>query len=544
MSSEDLLGYAPLLGSPFLAYVTNTDEAEIDRRLSGGSLEPHAEGALQAVLQMAAEWVMRPRRLPAVGRVLFEPPSIALARFGQRTADAEMSIANHLRHTAGGELPIIDASSDPLLAVLLQDAIDKFPVLLIPTDKSDFLGVSGVGRVRDMFRFAPRDNEAVIQALKAPGEPLARLLLGDQSVISEPRIFRSSAGRRSGLSVMSLTGHVLGSAEERLVMRGDMLTGTCFQAVVREVVEDLRKLAKGHSVEVPFATGIAGISLENATSLTTPWGTLRATDERISSGIDGVDMPTKAMLVGTVPLRLHFDVTNDEPHIVLPTPTDLADIERELTERIDKVRLLLLLACTGEASAATTATWRRVNDPTSMFAVSWSYPVSVPGLALDGGVQEELGRWSSLIETNYDNTLNLAVRRTLLAVTGSDEPGDALVDAVIALESLFGTGHTEVGFRLSTALAWLFEDDPAARYTRQQEITGLYELRSKIVHGSTSSRKLRTEKLAVKAERAAQLAVDALRTLLADRPELIRAGSERGRQLVLQAFGDAANPSG
>jgi Apea-like HEPN len=133
------------------------------------------------------------------------------------------------------------------------------------------------------------------------------------------------------------------------------------------------------------------------------------------------------------------------------------------------------------------------------------------------------------IDSHFHKGLALAVRRTLGSIAMRRDPADGLVDAVIALENMFGTGQSEVGFRLSAALAWLLASDAESRIAHQRSVGKLYTLRSKIVHGSdVDPTTLYSER-----DAASQLAVDALRKLFTDWPTLIAAGDQRGKLLIL-----------
>jgi hypothetical protein len=153
------------------------------------------------------------------------------------------------------------------------------------------------------------------------------------------------------------------------------------------------------------------------------------------------------------------------------------------------------------------------------------------GEALRPTDEEELTRWATIIRDAHQPSLDLAVRRTLSSVASRAEPADALVDAVIALESLFGTGSSEVGFRVSAAVAWLLEHDKKSRLSRQKSVNALYGLRSNIVHGqhipATELHERRLE--------ACRVATDSIRQLLSEYPELVGAGNQRGKRLILQA---------
>jgi hypothetical protein len=95
------------------------------------------------------------------------------------------------------------------------------------------------------------------------------------------------------------------------------------------------------------------------------------------------------------------------------------------------------------------------------------------------------------------------------------EPADRLVDSVIAWENLFGTSEGEPRLRISAAMAWLLAGDAATRREALQlEIKGIYDARSKIVHGAAASDDPR---LPDEASRALALGLDSLRVLFSER---------------------------
>jgi len=93
--------------------------------------------------------------------------------------------------------------------------------------------------------------------------------------------------------------------------------------------------------------------------------------------------------------------------------------------------------------------------------------------------------WCSLVESRHHRKLNVAASRLLRAVRERDQPDDALVDAVISLEALFGVGEvSETTFRVSAACARLLEADLAKRQEVRKRIADAYGARSRLVHGA------------------------------------------------------------
>ena len=89
---------------------------------------------------------------------------------------------------------------------------------------------------------------------------------------------------------------------------------------------------------------------------------------------------------------------------------------------------------------------------------------------------------------NLDN-VQVAIDRFLLAATERTSAPDALVDAVVSLNALFGS-PAEARLRVGGAVAWLLEPDFAEARTQLFKAVGeIYAARSNAVHGNRASRR-------------------------------------------------------
>jgi hypothetical protein len=110
------------------------------------------------------------------------------------------------------------------------------------------------------------------------------------------------------------------------------------------------------------------------------------------------------------------------------------------------------------------------------------------------------------------------------------DPEDALIDAVIATESLFGHGEkTEVTFRVTTAISLILEENKAARASFKSRLGRVYDSRSKVVHGGS----VKPAVLNDHKEIAISVAVRCLRELFEHHTHLI-ADQSRGMHLILR----------
>ena len=145
--------------------------------------------------------------------------------------------------------------------------------------------------------------------------------------------------------------------------------------------------------------------------------------------------------------------------------------------------------------------------------------------------QSRLAEWSLLVDELHHPSIDIAIRRALAAVRKRTNVEDALIDAAIGVENLFGHGgETEVGFRVTSAIAILLEDEPERRAGYASRLRKVYGSRSKVVHGGAPDpARLREHK-----EEAIGVLVASLRKLFTVYPHLIPA-SDRGLRLLMRA---------
>jgi hypothetical protein len=128
------------------------------------------------------------------------------------------------------------------------------------------------------------------------------------------------------------------------------------------------------------------------------------------------------------------------------------------------------------------------------------------------------------------------MRRLLKAAGERDDPVDVLVDAVVAWENLFGS-KTESTFRVTAAVATLMEpSDRDKRDALQKELSGIYDRRSRLVHGDLAEgdKKFTSADAKTQSARALEIGVEVFRAVLDDQAILTIARSdERGRRVVL-----------
>lgn len=216
----------------------------------------------------------------------------------------------------------------------------------------------------------------------------------------------------------------------------------------------------------------------------------------------------------------------------LHPPTSYSTLQR----RLDDVRLAFALSIADEQVPVMLPAWQHVDDPLS--AMASYYTVELAALRqrtptrLSVEQAEEWRRWITLLDGLPLENLGQAPQRLLRAITERRDPVDALIDAVIVWEAIFGT-HNEITFRVCGSLARLIHQTVDDRLAFVDSAKKIYTMRSQIVHGSND---LKPEKLAAAQDQAVRIAIQALRALVEERSDLleINSSSKRSDRIMLE----------
>ena len=298
---------------------------------------------------------------------------------------------------------------------------------------------------------------------------------------------------------------------------------------LRRLLPNVRRLVAGESVDVQVITAFEGISITSSRTVETTWGTMRAPSPfELRLHPFGEEEIPSAILETTAPIRMRLGEEHNDGFMGSGRIHNIRD-------EIDPLRLAVTLAF-GRGTPVRWL-WRTTLEPVTGMGRFRGPPPTArlgPGSPPDPMTKDEeveLHAWADRMAKGNDAALAVAMRRTLSAIserTFSAE--DALIDAVIAWENLFGHGApAEMTFRVTSALAILLEPDASKRPSLRSELGKIYTLRSKVVHGSAV---LVDDKLTEMRDRAIDVAIDALRVIYRDYPRLV-SDRDRGIKLIL-----------
>ncbi len=535
-AEELLLG---TLGSRFLQYVLMASEEDVSKRLHepGFRLSAPQEAALQQLTALLV--AMGAHTQAAEGR---SPWFLGLDALGTPRPDGETSWATSMRQMTGGSTDFEDVQ-DPVLRPLAEMARDVYALFLLPV-KEPLAFHPPLSRAMFQHR-----NRELLQSAVMSDATLSQLF-PDSERASGPQGETVRSTGSAGTLQLSMFAEILlryGWNVASLASDGPSLADLV--GGVETGLRVIKGALMGEDTETPVLVGMAGILLPDEAQVKTPWGILRAVREVdlrfVPTSIRGrlttttpegenveIDYAGNVVLETRIPYRVSVQRLGVEDE----WPQRLRAFDR-LQEWSETTQLALLLAVNREARAKVVTSWTTIFDPLSPAPLlSYRDTRSTPSLVPHRLTAEEATNWAvwiELVRRHRVPSIAVAIRRLLIAVNERREPSDALVDAVIAWENLVGSREGEPTLRVSAALAWLLEEEPAERSACQKQIGRLYGLRSDIVHGNRS---LDPREAHVRSREAIDLTVQAFAKLFHDRPELLRDchdGAARSKTLIL-----------
>ena len=333
-----------------------------------------------------------------------------------------------------------------------------------------------------------------------------------------------------------LIGSFVEQTLARMRFMGDLAEGH-IEGFVRESIEQLRKFARGDQVEILVLTGLLGIQTSDSLDRGT-WGLRPASGLAISNVSSREHPRPKSVLWTKMPHRLisrhRADLDEKQAMEVFDELSEqYRDFHFVLTRKTRTLRFALLAWAlerddSRPVNVQATASWSLM--PIAFTQPPWVEVASGPvvetvltaaDLVAIAVIAEEVGEVAP--------KLDIALNRMVRVASERREPADALIDAVIAWENMLGS-RSETIFKVCAALAWLLEpSDPERRRRLFAEAEKIYDIRSRLIHGSED---LDGHSAAQLAEKALSLAVGAFRRIHAN-PSLAQMRSSARTKAIL-----------
>ncbi|WP_190024272.1 HEPN domain-containing protein [Streptomyces hiroshimensis] len=448
------------------------------------------------------------------------PAYLRISHLGMINPDTGKTLLNELRLASGGtELVLPEPPDDNVLAALHVWAAENFGGLLLG-EGGFSLGWGGQARER-MTRAIAEDPALPFTIESAPTDGLLHV---------------TSAGSAGGLQLAMLGPGIVAAAFRRASARcaatpelDDLLTD------LPAALNTARALYAGKAVQTLGLAGLSGVLLpEGKPELTAPWGRVRIaleTDNRLVDSLrdlTSMSLPDGSQLVsrGTGDLTVETTVPWVSEFAQQPAESEFpsaisSSSYSHLERRVQDVRLAFALAMDNPHLPPLLPTWAKIDNPIAdvtgytMTEIARLRQRTPTRLSVEQA--EEWERWIAVLDGLALENLGHASQRLLRAITERQDPVDALVDAVIVWESIFGT-HSEITFRVCASLARLLCHTLEERLVFMKKAKGVYTMRSKIVHGASD---VKMEKISESRDVAVQVAIAALRAVLQERPDLL-----------------------
>lgn len=417
---------------------------------------------------------------------------------------------------------------DPIVEPLAMMARDIYPVMLIPALPDQPRGHNGHTPFRLASHSLYEHPAASVFLQRLADDPLIELLKPEGKI----GFFRFSSGTGMTVEPTLLAMSLIGAAFARANLLKANLTFASVVDQLTRIVEDLRAVGRSESIDLPVAVHLQGIELEPGRTIDLPWGTLRALDQNALIAIGDLVTTQGALFVTTIKTFVAAGPTTREKEPPSVPPSKLRAFQAELDGKVHKTTLALLLSQEDPPLCGVPTLTVGI---TPFFGTGWSatrpnQDASVHSqTVIASNAITALRSAAELVDNHYAPPLEIPTRRLTSALLGRDDTEDGLVDAIVALESLFaGTDSGELTFRIGASMAWLIGHDADDRLRLHREMGELYSLRSKILHRGHAGQDVSKER-----DRTVQLALRAVRALLEDHPDLV-ADENRGKKLIMR----------
>lgn len=522
-----------LYGEPFLRYVLAL--ADNEQVLQG------MDTADPAVIEILDDAI---KRFEGNDGDEFQTKYRVRTGFTTYRADLKGSLANHVRLMSGGCLPDLPKCDDPLTSAIQKIAFDIWPSLLFSVESSGPFALWMNSKINSMMHPLAIDTYAQFMsdenlAQLFPDSPGTEELTDLASAVNVSANWQSSTGIGGTRQLVTLIEDIIVNASILLQLKGGALTQEGIIDSIPESVAVIRSLAANKIVDVPVVVGLAGVELPDNMKLEFGDDVLRQVlpvDRRVL-------FSNAARVTCVLVTRFPLKVLSISPHLGGQEADEqfrswdnfnsrIEEAHRSLQKRINKIRLSILLASTGEEYLATSEVSRYLVDPSQPGGSSnWQDGPRAPEtyvITEDQG--REILRLHALINEKHPASLDIAMKRILGAVSERWDAIDAFIDAVVVWENAFGT-KAETQFRVTGAIAKLLEPSSLdKRFELQNELKNLYGSRSRLVHGAKEPK---PEEAWSQREHAISIAIRVLRELYTTRPDLLEIDSDRRSAMLL-----------
>jgi hypothetical protein len=519
------------LGTPSVAYLLNIPDAHVRAFLEGTTtfdptfinalqlLRPSIENARHFVprnndLSEHGYWFLRAMQMPDGGHLF--------TRIRQTFAPSES----------------MQPSDDAVFDALVEIAKEAFPFLLLPKREGVWAPSMASGFFLPFQSSTPLGRRFT-DAVCADADLSLLFPEVRQNVLETISTITCSNGFGQSMQLVGLADNLLHVAFAWMRMRNGSLFSD-FTGAMQTLLSKVRALARGETALIPTVVCFHGVALPAGMRRQIKLGELCAISEGLHDLIPPPSRPPMGaaenvlfgfVLVTEVELSIKISAG-----VILSAPMT-ADFQRftdAITRKVEIVSLATSLAVERRPPVAVVHKTSLTLNPFSYGSYSWSassYQTPSAPTVLTDVEWIAMGTWCDTIAVAKDEPARIAVKRALRAMSGREQAVDSFVDAIIALESLFGD-RDQIALSVAACVSKLVETDLDRRKSLFRETKKLYGRRSAILHGAELPLDVEVRELR---DRALVLLLECFRILYRDRPELLNmSAAVRDMQILLQ----------
>ena len=471
------------LGSDLVRYLLNLTDEQLERFYgrSAAALSSEQEEVLEELLLLDTQV-----GLESEGWTLFSWRST----LGRWREDAGMSLGNLARRRSGGLISVPPTGLTEIDETLATLAIDSYPTLLLKHDDDGWgpsVSLSGNPAEQKFIRSIREDSL------------LGRLFGEEHPIRGRGGSTLRSTGAGGTHSLVGFAETLIGSGWRLALTRKRSPGVADLVEATQHSIDTIRSALTGDSTRVPANFGLAGVLFPASLDvLDFGWGRMRKSGRRDAVFVRSTSLEGQLTSLVSDGLGVAINYSGDVvleaavPYLVRTAKFDASldwskelDVgQRSVEEYVNIVRLGLLLAVP-EVRPVLAPSWQLILDPFSQgVGVSWFDVKNVPGLfpfQLTESQARDWAMWVGRISELRTPSVDIAIRRMVMAVSERQRPDDMLLDAVIVWESLFGS-NTDTSLRITSSLAWLLGSSPEDRLLKQAHYRKIYGARPDSCH--------------------------------------------------------------
>lgn len=513
---------AKALGTAFLSHTLVLKVEELDALISeGGQISDEQGKSLDFLEQTMKQAFLDMGSNPPIG-------TIAMLCLEHMTHNKDKFLLSDIYALCGGEEKKIEDKGDPILNAITLLCEAAYPYTLIPYTgmgwRSTYIPSIYSTKIEQDFKDAVLED-AIFRKLFNGSIDTPLMIHGNTY---------DSLGRGGGVQLAVFSRIILENASIISKFR-DGSFNAFFDAACEQLIA-IRGAIEGNSVTVPAFALFVGTGMPEGHNLELENGTLHPVCQKHFGLFPKNALPSKTEegIIGMI-----FETTVEYKLFIVPEnwkrkgkkwPIDFT--RDNFDEELQNIALGTTLATIGDEPVKARNTAEILFSPLSVSGAS--YRTGSRGASTTRILRpdefEEVGKWIRASNKTDTSKIRLSIRRYLNATNERLEDDDALIDAVIGLENLFGE-RSEISFSVSNSTARLLGNNEAEKTEIFEEVKKIYTARSKIVHGQ---KELTYDEKKKYRDRAVFYLANSLKKLLKDKPELLRlSASDRVKKIAL-----------